>query len=59
MVSWHVPGALAPPTAYGPAADICITVVDGSTRTFAFPFADFLKIELKFVLHLDGNFTYV
>lgn len=34
-------------------ADIHTTAVDGNKRLFAFSFADFLEIQLKFALHLD------
>ena len=34
---------------------ICITVTDRNTRKFVFSFGDFLKIQVTFVLHLNGN----
>ncbi len=57
MVSWHVSGELPTPYLDEPTANVCITVVH--MPKFAFSFADFLKIQLKFELHLDGNLSCV
>lgn len=41
-----------------PTRNICLTVVDGEAHTLLFFFkADFLKLLLKYVLHLDGKVT--
>lgn len=38
--------------------NIHITVVDGKEQKFIFSFANVLKVQLKFALHLDGKPTF-
>lgn len=52
-------GDSAPPAVYlhQPTPNVHVTAVGGNARRFAFTFADFWEIWLKFRLNLDGNFA--
>ena len=51
IANWKL--ILASLVVYLPTPKNYIRVWDGSKHLFAFPFADFLKIQVKYALHFD------